>query len=161
MIDAVLALHQRNLDYARRLTADLNDDQLCAQPTASLMNHAAWVLGHLALVADFYACLLGRPSELPPNWHSLFGMNSCPEPDRSRYPSKAELLAALEKAYANVEQAIQAQPPSFWDQPPADPRWQSRFPTNRHMLLAMLINHDATHLGQLSAWRRALGLPKV
>jgi hypothetical protein len=44
---------------------------------------------------------------------------------------------------------------------PAPERMRSRFPTVANVLLGLMTSHFASHLGQLSAWRRAVGLPSV
>jgi hypothetical protein len=36
-----------------------------------------------------------------------------------------------------------------------------RFPTKRILLAGMFGTHDGLHLGQLSVWRRLMGLPRV
>lgn len=165
MIEALIAMSQKNLDYANRLAADLPPEKMAAQPsgvTGKPMNHAAWVLGHLAFVADFYATVLGggQPTS-PKHWSDLFGMNSAPQPDASKYPAKDDLLRALAAGHDRLIAVVRAKPADFWSQPVADEKRRARFANNTALAVHMLVNHDAIHLGQLSAWRRALGLPSV
>lgn len=167
MIEALIAMSQKNLDYANRLVADLSPDKMALQPNGlpgagKPMNHAAWVLGHLAFVADFYATVLGggQPAA-PKHWGELFGMNSAPQPDASQYPAKDDLLKALVAGRDRLIAVARAKPADFWSQPVADEKRRARFASNTVLAVHMLVNHDAIHLGQLSAWRRALGLPSV
>ena len=51
MLSPLIHTWNLNLGYAKRLVADIPDDQMAFQPAAH-MNHAAWVLGHLACTAD-------------------------------------------------------------------------------------------------------------
>jgi len=44
---------------------------------------------------------------------------------------------------------------------PAPERMRSRFATVGQMIYGLMTAHEATHLGQFSAWRRAIGLPSV
>ena len=88
-----------NLGYAKRLVADIPDDKMALQP-APEMNHAAWVLGHLACTADMLGAMIGVKPVCPPDWPALFDWNSSPSSDASQYPSKATLLKALEDAHA-------------------------------------------------------------
>lgn len=165
MIEALIAMSQKNLDYTNRLVADLSPDKMALQPngvTGKPMNHPAWVLGHLAFVADFYAGVLGGdPPTAPKHWADLFGMNSAPQPDASKYPAKDELLKALVDGRSRLTAVARAKPADFWLQPVADEKRRARFANNAALAVHMLVNHDAIHLGQLSAWRRALGLPSV
>jgi uncharacterized damage-inducible protein DinB len=82
------------------------------------------------------------------------------KPAAAGYPAKAVLLKAYEEAHQRlVAAALAATPEQLQELPPE--RFRSRFPTLGHVMLHMLTNHQAVHLGQLSAWRRALGLPSV
>jgi len=164
MIDLVRPVYDFALGYAQKLVADLADDQMCAQPVAGrMMNHPAFLLGHLALVHDSRAGVLsGDPAgtALLPEWKELFSMGAKPLADRSRYPSKAELLKALEAAHGRLAAAVAATAPEKLAEPAPEPM-RARFPTLGHMLLGLMTSHYSSHLGQLSAWRRAMGLPSV
>ena len=50
--------------------ADIPDDQIALQPAPG-MNHAAWVLGHLACTADMLGAMIGLTPICPPEWASL------------------------------------------------------------------------------------------
>jgi hypothetical protein len=161
VIDLLLPTYNFNLSYARKLTADVADDQMCAQPVAGReMNHAAFVLGHLAWASDGLVRLVGQQPALGADWKDLFGMGAKPLADRSRYPAKAALLQALEEAHSRLSAAVAGASPEVLAQP-APERFRERYPTVGHMFLGLMTAHEALHLGQLSAWRRALGLPSV
>ena len=161
MLELATDLYKVNLGYAQKLVADIHDDQLCAQPVAGrVMNHAAFVLGHLAWTSDSVVRLLGVQPTGAAEWKDLVGMGAKPLSDRSRYPLKAALLKALEDAHGRLLAAVSSAKPEVLAQP-APEQLRSRFPTLGHLLLAMMTMHEATHLGQLSAWRRAQGLPSV
>jgi hypothetical protein len=161
MLHLAAPLFEQNLGYARRLVADLTDEQMTAQPVGGrVMNHAAFVVGHLAWVCDVGVTLLGEPPAIDPSWRDVFSMTATPAADRGVYPEKAVLVRALEDAHARlVKVALAATPETLQQSPPE--RFQSRFPTVAHVVLHMLTNHAAVHLGQFSAWRRASGLPAV
>ena len=56
MMDLILPVFKLNLWYSQKLVADLTDEQMCAQPIdGRVMNHPAFLLGHLALVAGNFA----------------------------------------------------------------------------------------------------------
>jgi len=152
------------LGYGQKLVADVPDEQMCAEPVpGQVMNHAAFILGHLAWVHDNRAgTLTGQTVGVAakPEWKELFGMGAKPSTDRSRYPSKAELVKAFEESHARFGDAAAKATAETLAQPTPEPM-RARFPTVGHLVLGLMTSHFATHLGQLSAWRRALGFPSV
>jgi hypothetical protein len=46
-------------------------------------------------------------------------------------------------------------------QPTANPRMKDALPTAREAVAFLLTAHLAGHLGQLSSWRRMIGLPPL
>jgi hypothetical protein len=162
MIEPLIAGYTRNLDYARKLVADIPQDRMDAQPVAGkAMNHATWVLGHLARTTDGTAALFGLEPVTPPEWGDTFGNKSCPAPTGSPSPSKEALLAALEKGHERVVEALKKAGEAILVQPTPVERMRGRFPTIGEALMLYMSYHEAVHLGQLSAWRRAQGLPSV
>jgi uncharacterized damage-inducible protein DinB len=161
MLDLALPVFNFNLGYAQKLVADVADDQMCAQPVEGrVMNHAAFTIGHLAWATDLALGMLGQTPAGAAEWKELFGMGAKPLADRSKYPAKAALLKALEEAHVRLAAAVAKASPEALAQP-APERMRGRFPTMGHTLLALMTSHEASHLGQLSAWRRAMGLPSV
>lgn len=160
MLKSALHIFGRNLDYARRLVADLPEEGMAVQPAPG-MNHAAWVTGHLAWTCDFGAGLFGLPPQLDASWAQRFDNNSQPVTDRTSYPTKAELMAALESGHARLAAIIQRATPEQLAQPLPYEDFRSAFPTVGDAALHLLTSHEAGHLGQLSAWRRVQSLPPV
>jgi hypothetical protein len=69
MLQIAAPLFEQNLGYARKLVADLSDDQMTTQPLSTcVLNHAAFVIGHLAWVCDFGVTLLGETAAIDPKW---------------------------------------------------------------------------------------------
>ena len=125
LIEPLIAVADKNLDYAKRLVADVPDEKMTVQPAPG-MNHAAWVIGHLAFVTDLYGAQLGVSAKAPKEWADLLGNNSRPVADRSKYPAKAQLLSFLEEAHQRLCAGIRAKEDAFWRQPPALERWRPR-----------------------------------
>src|SRR5450432_1885217 len=94
MVDEVLNSYRLTVGYLRRLVADVPDVDLTRQPNG-VANHAAWVMGHLTSSCQALGGELGLATWLPAQWEQQFGTGSIPTSDRSAYPSKEELLAAL------------------------------------------------------------------
>ena len=157
--------HEKNLyafmfGYARLLVGDVPDERMAEQP-AGLANHPAWTLGHLCAAADLGLRLLGAPTLCSPEWMALFGRGSEPAADRGRYPAKPALLAALENAHGKLTAAaLAADPAAVAGVNPVE-RNRAAFPTLGDLVAHLMTTHTATHLGQLSAWRRAAGLKSV
>jgi len=152
------------LAYGQKLVADVPDEKMCAQPVpGQIMNHPAFLLGHLAWANDNRAAALSgqQPTfAAKPGCKELFGMGAKPSTDRSAYPSKAELLKAFEAAHARLGEAAAKATPEALAEPTPEPM-RARFPTVGAMVLGLMTSHFATHLGQLSAWRRAMGYPSI
>lgn len=162
MIDSILNLYARNLDFAHRLVADLPDEKMAVQPAAK-MNHAAWVIGHLAWAADDIAGKrqFGLERIMPAKFDGAFDHKSAPTDNRTVYPDKVTLVKYLDDSHERVAAALKARGDSFLVQPTTDPIFAKRFPQMGGTLLHLMIGHEQMHLGQLSAWRRAQGLPAV
>lgn len=160
MISHLLHTWNLNLAYARRLVTDLAEEQMTVQP-AQGMNHAAWVLGHLACSGDLFAPLIGSKPVCPPEWQPLFDWNSTPKAGSAQYPSKAELLAAIEAVHAGIAAALPVVPASRWTDPMPIDEIRGLLPTLGDGFVFVMTAHENMHLGQLSAWRRAQGMPRV
>jgi hypothetical protein len=146
--------------YAAKLVADIPDEKLADQPVASIvMNHGAWTLGHLAWAFDNGVGMLGGPKKLEA-WKPIVGQGSIPVADRSKYPPKEELLAALKESQTRALDALLAASPETLGTP-SNERIRHIFPTTGSGIVGLLSTHQGNHLGQLSAWRRAMGFKGV
>lgn len=143
--------------YAQRLVADLDESEMVAQPVDGVvMNHPAWILGHLGAYGDVLAAIL-RGSDVTDPIDHPFGRGTIPSANRDDYPSRDDLLRTFIDGYdASVDALAVATPERLAEPPPID-RWAARFPTIGHLPVQFVIRHNAMHLGQLSAWRRAMG----
>lgn len=149
-----------NLQFAKSLLNDVPQEKMCQQ-IGGLTNHPAWLIGHLAYACDSFAKLLGVEPICPPDWAGLFRNGSQPMPDASKYPDKATLLAKLEEGHRRLAKAVADTPESQFNKPNPIKELAAALPTLGDMLVFAMVGHEATHLGQLSAWRRAQGLPSV
>lgn len=148
------------LHYLQRLTDDLPNERLAEQPTPGV-NHAAWILGHLAIAADYGIRLLGSEYTCSAEWHRIFAPGSKPQADRAHYPARDVLLTTTNQAYQELIRRAQAATPEMLAQTqPVDflKPWLS---TNGDFLGHLLTTHLASHLGQLSSWRRQCGFSPI
>jgi len=160
MLKYVLRAAEVNYDYAKKLVADIPDAEMCTQAIEG-MNHAAWVLGHLAFVFDSMMRVFDQPHQMPKDWVPLFNLSSKPSSDRSLYPSKDELWKIYEDSYRRAAAAIGSAPEEMFEREFPNPRLRPMLPTVGVAMVHILTTHHGLHLGQLSAWRRARGLPGV
>lgn len=145
--------------YLHRLVNDIPDERLAQQPHAG-MNHPAWILGHLAVAYDFAANYLGLQTELK-RWYSKFAPGSTPIPDRANYPSKEELIGKLAAAGDRVRSAIATADLSLLAEPHSFDPVRPFLESKGDMLSYILSTHFSGHLGQLSTWRRTVGMNTV
>ena len=160
MLDSPTQVNLLLMQYCRALLADIPDERMTEQPVPGV-NHPAWVLGHLAWAADGSLGKLGGQSALPAEWPALFGFGSKPSTVRGDYPPKEELLRAVEQSYRQLREKAAAARPEQLAQPTTNPRAKEALPTLREQVAFLLTGHMGVHLGQLSSWRRMIGLPPL
>ena len=160
MKSSLLRAYAANLDLAMRLTRDIPESRMTEQP-ADIMNHPAWVLGHLAESTDYGLRCLGGSPLCPPGYKSLFDIGTKPASDLGIYPSKTQLTTRVNEAHAALAEAFEKAADSLLEMPLADQGMRAYWPTNADLILFLMANHESIHLGQLSAWRRASNLPHV
>jgi hypothetical protein len=160
MLDNAIQVNLFLMQFCRTLVGDVADERLAEQPLAGV-NHPAWILGHLAWAADGALAMLGAQRILPDEWKTLFASGSKPSASRAVYPSKDQLLRAVEEGYLQVRQKAASASPEQLSRPTTSPRAKEILPTFREMVAFLLTGHMGVHLGQLSSWRRMIGLPPM
>ncbi len=149
-----------NVGFLKTLLAGIEEDQMTHQPCPG-MNHPAWIVGHLVVTMAGAAKIAGAGYVPPEGWPALFGKQSTPVGEAGAYPAKQTLLDELDKS-------IEALMPVM-DQLDADALaaenpiegFRERMPTVGDALTFIFNSHLGLHCGQLSAWRRAIGLPPL
>lgn len=161
LASAILITWRRNGAYTLRLVGDLSEAQMVAQPVPGrVLNHPAWVLSHLTLYTDVAAALSRGVSFTDPFEHQ-YGQKSEPLADAAAYPSRADLIATYRASHDAAEAALAGAAEKVLTSPTPIERWRAVHPTVGDMLVTLMVKHESSHLGQLSAWRRAMGLPRV
>lgn len=163
MKDLLLQNWKGNLDYALRLVHDLGDSQIVLQP-ALHMNHPAWVLCHLCHYHPAILALIVGESCPDPAQHPdapRFDEGSTPVPDTAQYPNRRELLERFRLGHEEISEALADVTIERLNEPVALVRWQSLWGATGVALAYLMLMHESVHLGQVSAWRRAQGLPRV
>ena len=148
------------LEFLREQVADVAEADMVAQPNG-IMNHPAWVIGHLTHSCELLGGVIGVPPWLPDDWAQRFGTGSVPFADSNAYESKERTLAILRDAQSRIARGVEALDDAHLDEPFPDEAYLEVFPTVRHALTQVLVGHTANHVGQLTVWRRAMGLPPM
>lgn len=157
----ILAQYKRAGDYAEKLVADLQPEEMIAQPVPAVtMNHPAWILSHLAAYPPVLRKMIEGEEPDDPLTHQ-YGQQSKPESDPGAYPPKDALVAHFLTVRHRLAEAFEKTDEDHLGSPVLIERWKGRWPSIWHCAVTLMTTHEAVHLGQLSAWRRAGGRPSV
>ena len=151
----VIQIGRLTMRYAEANLADIPEDQFASVP-AGLVNHPAWIVGHIVLAAERTVQLLGGQAACADECAALF--QDPPAADAGPFPPKADLMAALADVHARLEKAFQAANDELLAQTLPVEEMREVFPTIGDMAVGVLTIHPALHLGQLAAWRTAMGM---
>ncbi len=157
MLRYLLFAYQFNLDRGRVMVKDLSDEQMVWQPHG-VVNHPAWILGHLALSSDGLARRYGLESTLPDGWAGTFGAGGIPSGADDDFPGRDRILDELAAQHARVAEVVAAADPAVFEAPFPDERRRQTFPTLGDYTAFVMTTHEGSHIGQIAAWRRAMGL---
>ena len=154
---------RRSIGYGEMLVKDIPADKFAHMPIPNL-NHPAFCIGHLSLYPNRVLNMVGKSALIvdKPNYTALFVAGTpCVEQD-GRYPAKDEIVAYYLDRYRAIEKVL----PEISDEMlrrenPIEGRLRELFPTIGSAMCFLLNNHHMTHLGQVSAWRRVMGLGSV
>ena len=164
-VGAIINQYDFNLEYARSLVAGVTEEQMTYVPAKGLVNHPAFTLGHLVSGSALMVEDLGGKFDMPGGWADLFlrrgpGDPRLPDTDTKKYPSKEVLLSELSRQHDSVKALLVGVKEEVLLQK-IKWRFNSFMPTLLDVVVFMCINHEAMHLGQLAAWRRAMDLPSA
>ena len=152
-----------SLHYAMSLAAEIPSDRW-GESAITNCSHPAFNYAHLAIYPNRMLEILGRDDlciDLPFDPELVMPGAECLE-DASCYPSKEEVLPLMEKGYNLVIELLPTLEEKELTSPnPLEGRMAELFPTKGAMVGFMLNNHVMMHMGQVSAWRRAIGLGSV
>ena len=127
------------------------------------MNHPAFNYGHLSLYPALVLEMLHLPFsdvKTPDSYGELFriGMPCHDDPDGSRYPAMDEIVSYFNRGYDTLLERIPAVSDTALKEVTPGER-VARFPIKGNFLVHLMTSHLGLHIGQISSWRRAMGLP--
>jgi len=153
--------------YAERLLAGVQPAQFARKPTWGYggmeinLNHPAWCYGHLTLYFRMIVEMAGgRADAAPAGFEELFkdGTVCVDDPAGHTYPSLDKVRAEFFKGYDAALAALERADDAALGKPPSDEKARANWKTVGARMNFMITNHIAMHLGQVSAWRRCMGM---
>lgn len=154
--------------YAERLLKDVPPTYFARFPVVGgvhvSINHPAFVFGHLALYPIQLAEMTRVSTdglEVPPSYRELFSMGAAchDDPEAKIYPPMEEVISKCFSGYNRLLSRLAGLTAEILDTPLENPSRRERFGTVGAFASYILLAHPQTHLGQVSAWRRCMGLP--
>ena len=152
---------------AERLLKDVTPQMFARTPVVAGMtitiNHPAFVFGHLSLYPAQLAEMTGISSkgmEIPSSYVDLFKMGApcLDDPSNATYPSMDELTRAFFSGTDALISSLDLISQDALEQPLENPARREKFGTVGSFLTYILLAHPQSHLGQVSGWRRCMGL---
>jgi len=158
--DTLLNGFRMNMDYTVQLVTDVDEADMTKRP-GGFANHPAFTIGHLISATAMTAELLGHGYDVPAEWDELFrrkgpGDPTMPTEEIGTYPSKAELIEALQEKYERVVALIEATDDEAFEKP-CQWKLDHYMPTVGQVLYFQCLLHHSWHIGQLAEWRRMMG----
>lgn len=168
LIGGMIAASARlGIGYADRLMTGLTQENYARFATAGdrpiESNHPCFILGHLSL----YPCrvveqLGGDASSIVPTeaFDKLFNKDAKCVDDAGGdlYPSLESVVEAFRGAHDLAISTLEQTPNDAFDAENPNEGMRAKFPTIAAMHGFYLGGHLMIHMGQLSAWRRAMGM---
>lgn len=130
-------------------------------------NHPVFVYGHLCGYVSRIHELVGHPDAAKyknPAWDALFkaGVECRDDVDGTIYPSLDEVVSKWRTGHQTCLSVVANVPDEvLLRENPAEGRYKEMFPTVGSAVAFIISPHAMSHLGQVSAWRRFMGLPSA
>jgi hypothetical protein len=130
-------------------------------------NHPVFVFGHLSIYPQMVMGMLGGDTStaaVPETYKDLFmhGVDCQHDKDNTIYPTLDEVVNNFNKAYDTLTEFAKTLDDDFLAKDiEGNDGFKDAFGTNGVMLMFLLHDHPMFHFGQVSTWRRAMGLGSV
>ena len=169
--EMLVVASQRVLRYGEALAKDIPASQAARKPVGLVngkqgvidTNHPTFVYGHLSLYASRLWLLRGMDAgslNPDPKWMDLFkaGAPCLDDPAGTIYPAWGEVITRYRSGYEAAMKELASVPDEvfFRDNPVEASR--GVFPKVGMALTFIFGSHPGMHFGQVSAWRRCVGM---
>lgn len=157
MFDQQITLNRFLLKYLNGLMQDVEDADLGRRPDMG-GNSPLWILGHLAVVGDSAARVLGLKPVQSKEWRRAFFPGTDGEVADAGEFTKQQLLDAIHEGYKRLYPELQRADATAMNEPHGIELLNgSGLETKADFLSHVLTTHMAMHIGQISYWRRQQG----
>jgi hypothetical protein len=165
---SIIDAAEKSLAYGERLLKDVTPAMAARFPSPGgkpiVTNHASFVYGHLALYPAKFLENAGRDFKavaMPQKYTDLFnaGVECKDDPAGTIYPPLEEIAANFKKSHTTLFKAMAEMTDADFARPPAMEKSRAFLPTMGALGSFYFLAHTMMHLGQVSAWRRCMGLP--
>lgn len=155
------------LSYAEKLLVGMPTELASTKPvvngTRIETNHPVFLFGHLSLYPALLAELTGLPKDtvaVPEHYPALFQIGSpChDDPSGEIYPKLPEVSERFLNGTRAILELLPQIEMSALTKELENPSRRERFGTVGAFVVYVLLAHPQVHLGQLSVWRRCMGL---
>ena len=155
--DLLASGYRMGQQLLHRLVDDLTDEEFRHQPVPGA-NSAAWIIGHLGVIARRAADRLGATGlpALTEEFIGRFSATKRPAGEQLELGTKADLLALFDVSVGKLIEAVRVLPAEALTNPPAG---AAGFASNYGEAVLFGALHVTLHCGQLSTIRRSLGKP--
>lgn len=152
------------LGIFEKMVREIPAEKFARKPEGVNANHPAWILGHLSIYPDYVVELVGKPELADPDEAMTAlckdGTECVDDVDGTVYPPKDELIDRFLKRMNTALDAIEQSD----DETLSGPNTafgQEAMPTNGALLNFLTAHHMMMHMGQISTWRRTMGMGSV
>ena len=160
-LDREVKVYQFLQAYGEGLLGELAADRILTR-TADTGHHPMWLMGHLAFIGQRMVDAFGGEAVVDlDDYGQRFGIGSELSDDHEHYPTWNQVLGIWRDAHRQIPELAASLDEVELSQPNTNPRMSETLPTKADFYAFVLTAHEATHLGQLSAWRRSQGLPRL
>ncbi len=163
----ITAATERVMGLGAGLAKDIDPAKAARMPEGVNANHPVFVYGHLSIYPQMVMGMLGQEpgdAAVPANYNDLFmhGVECQDDTQGSIYPSLEEVLGHYTRAFtALIEFAKTVDDETLLKDIEGNDGFKDAFGTNGAMLMFLIHNHPMFHFGQVSTWRRVMGLGSV
>jgi hypothetical protein len=153
--------------YAEKLLVGIPEELAARKPvvagTLIETNHPVFIFGHLSLYPSLLAELIGLPRndiQTPEHYPALFQIGSpCLDDTKGEiYPKLSEVAEQFLKNTRTILDILPQLDMLALSKELENPSRKERFGTVGAFALYILLAHPQAHLGQISVWRRCMGL---
>lgn len=148
------------IHYARALLGDVSEEQFDRMPMPGF-NHPAFCYGHLACYPNRMLDLMQLSDsklEIPFDEEPYLQTSQCVE-EEGRYAPMPVIVEAFFDGHQRLVELLPTVPAEVFASPTGfEGKFGEMFPRVGDAVTFMCGNHTMLHLGQVSMWRRAMGL---